>query len=176
MIFKALLHFHISSAQDASIVSSGASLVVQMVKTPSAMQETQVQSLGQEDPLEKESLPTSIFLPENSVDRVLELSNSLPGSQPVSNQMQFIFTAVSLGIPSSFLPKTSYRGLHQPKLPSLPSLAFLFSLISCFPLLPPCCLFAFPGPCICCLLPFTIVTREGKNDYSFKHILGEKHF
>ena len=80
MIFKALLHFHISSAQDASIVSSGASLVVQMVKNPSAMQETQVQSLGQEDPLEKESLPTSIFLPENSVDRVLELSNSLPGS------------------------------------------------------------------------------------------------
>ena len=31
-----------------------ASLVAQMVKTPSTMQETQVQSLGQEDPLEKE--------------------------------------------------------------------------------------------------------------------------
>ena len=31
-----------------------ASLVVQMVKNLSAMQETQVQSLGQEDPLEKE--------------------------------------------------------------------------------------------------------------------------
>ena len=30
-----------------------ASLVVQMVKNPPAMQETQVQSLGQEDPLEK---------------------------------------------------------------------------------------------------------------------------
>ena len=91
-----------------------------MVKNPSAMQETQVQSLGQEDPLEKESLPTSIFLPENSVDRVLELSNSLPGSQPVSNQMQFIFTAVSLGIPSSFLPKTSFRGPHQPSSPHCP--------------------------------------------------------
>ena len=32
----------------------GASLVAQMVKNPSAMQETQVQSLGWEDPLEKE--------------------------------------------------------------------------------------------------------------------------
>ena len=31
----------------------GASLVTLMVKNPPAMQETQVQSLGQEDPLEK---------------------------------------------------------------------------------------------------------------------------
>ena len=30
-----------------------ASLVAQMVKNPTALQETQVQSLGQEDPLEK---------------------------------------------------------------------------------------------------------------------------
>ena len=35
------------------ISSRGASLVAQMVKNPPAMQETQVQSLGQEDPLEK---------------------------------------------------------------------------------------------------------------------------
>ena len=33
---------------------SGPSLVVQMVKNPPAMQDTQIQSLGQEDPLEKE--------------------------------------------------------------------------------------------------------------------------
>ena len=32
---------------------SWVSLVAQMVKNPHAMQETQVQSLGQEDPLEK---------------------------------------------------------------------------------------------------------------------------
>ena len=32
---------------------AGASLVPQMVKNPPAMQETRVQSLGQEDPLEK---------------------------------------------------------------------------------------------------------------------------
>ena len=40
-----------------------ASLVAQMVKNPPTMQETQVQSLGWEDPLEKEWLPTPVFLP-----------------------------------------------------------------------------------------------------------------
>ena len=34
-----------------------------MVKNLSAMQETQVRYLGQEDPLEKELQPTSVFLP-----------------------------------------------------------------------------------------------------------------
>ena len=36
------------------IICIGVSLVTQMVKRLLAMQETQVQSLGQEDPLEKE--------------------------------------------------------------------------------------------------------------------------
>ena len=45
---------------------AGASLVAQMVKNLPAMQETQVQSLSQEDPLEKEWLPTPVFLPEES--------------------------------------------------------------------------------------------------------------
>ena len=35
-----------------------------MVKNLPAMQETCVQSLGQEDPLRKEWLPTPVFLPE----------------------------------------------------------------------------------------------------------------
>ena len=39
-----------------------ASLVVQVVKNLSAMQETGVQSLGQEDPLEKEMIIHSSFL------------------------------------------------------------------------------------------------------------------
>ena len=38
------------------------SLVAQMVKNLPAMQEIWVQSLGQEDPLEKEWLPTPLFL------------------------------------------------------------------------------------------------------------------
>ena len=42
---------------------SGASLVTQLVKNPSAMQETWAQSLGWEDPLEKERLPTPVFWP-----------------------------------------------------------------------------------------------------------------
>ena len=37
-------------------------LVAQLVKNPPAMQETQVQFLGQEDPLEKEMATHSSFL------------------------------------------------------------------------------------------------------------------
>ena len=42
----------------------GAFLVVQTVKNLPAMTETQVQSLGQEDPLEKTRLTSLVFLPE----------------------------------------------------------------------------------------------------------------
>ena len=41
-------------------------MVAQTVKNLPAMQETQVQSLGQEDPLEREWLPTLVFLPGKS--------------------------------------------------------------------------------------------------------------
>ena len=41
---------------------SWASLVAQKVKNPPAMWETWVRSLGWEDPLEKERLPTPVFL------------------------------------------------------------------------------------------------------------------
>ena len=41
-------------------------LVAQMVKSLPAVQETRVQSLGQEDPLEKEMQPTPVFLPGKS--------------------------------------------------------------------------------------------------------------
>ena len=37
-----------------------------MGKNPPAMKETQVQSLGEEDPLEKERQPTPVFLPGKS--------------------------------------------------------------------------------------------------------------
>ena len=40
-----------------------ASLVAQMVKNLPTMQKTQVQSLGQEDPLRRLWLPTPVFLP-----------------------------------------------------------------------------------------------------------------
>ena len=36
---------------------------VQLIKNPPAMQETPVQFLGREDPLEKERLPTPVFWP-----------------------------------------------------------------------------------------------------------------
>ena len=44
------------------IYMTGASLVVQIVKNLSAMQETQVRSLGQEDLLEKEMVTHSNIL------------------------------------------------------------------------------------------------------------------
>ena len=43
-----------------------ASLVALMVKNPSAMKETQVWSLGREDPAEKGRQPTPVFLPGES--------------------------------------------------------------------------------------------------------------
>ena len=45
---------------------TGASLIAQMVKNLPAVQETWVQSLGQEDPLRKEWQPTPLFLPGES--------------------------------------------------------------------------------------------------------------
>ena len=44
----------------------GASFGAQIVKNLPTMQETWIQSLGQEDPLEKEWQPTPVFLPGES--------------------------------------------------------------------------------------------------------------
>ena len=41
-----------------------------MIKNLPTMQETWVQSLSQEDPLDREWLPIPVLLPENSIDRV----------------------------------------------------------------------------------------------------------
>ena len=49
--------------QFAGDLSTWASLVAQMVKCLPVMGETRVRSLGWEDPLEKERLPTSVFWP-----------------------------------------------------------------------------------------------------------------
>ena len=55
----------------------GTSLVSQMVKNLSAIQETRIQALGREDPLEKEWLPTPVFLP-----RGIHGQRSLVGYHP----------------------------------------------------------------------------------------------
>ena len=51
------------------MVGERTSLVAQLVKNLPAMQETQVQSLGWEDPLEMEMATTPIFLLGNPMDR-----------------------------------------------------------------------------------------------------------
>ena len=48
---------------------TGTSLVAQMAKRLPTMQETQVQSLGWADPLEKEMATTPVFLPGDPMDR-----------------------------------------------------------------------------------------------------------
>ena len=51
-----------NSSDLAAAAAAGASLVAQMVKHLSAMKDTQVQSLGWEDPLEKEMAAHSSIL------------------------------------------------------------------------------------------------------------------
>ena len=46
----------------SSVDPSWASLMTQLVKNPPAVQETPVPFLGREDPLEKDRLPTPVFL------------------------------------------------------------------------------------------------------------------
>ena len=57
-------------------VPKKAFLLAQSVKSLPAMQETQIQFLGQEDPLEKEWQPTPVFLPGES-HRQRSLAGSL---------------------------------------------------------------------------------------------------
>ena len=65
-------YFHINQESEVeeglaiNITRMWASLMAQMVKNLPAMQEMWVQSLGQEDPLEKEMAPTPVFLPGKS--------------------------------------------------------------------------------------------------------------
>ena len=54
---------HSENTAQFSLLKKRASLVAQLVKNPPAMQETWVQTLGWEDPLEKERLPTPVFWP-----------------------------------------------------------------------------------------------------------------
>ena len=67
---------------------SWASLVAQMAKNQSAMPEIWVQSLGWEDPLEKEMQPTPIFLPEEAHgQRSLVGYTQSMGSQRVRHEL-----------------------------------------------------------------------------------------
>ena len=63
----------------------GASLVAQTVKNLPTMRETQVPSLGREDPLEKGMAPTSIFFPGKSHGQ-----RSLAGYSPWGQKESFM--------------------------------------------------------------------------------------
>ena len=61
-IGQVLFHLFLTSTLEGRSVIKPVSLVAQLVKNLPAMQETQVQSLGQEDPLEKEMATHSSIL------------------------------------------------------------------------------------------------------------------
>ena len=53
LYYKGSIHKHIHSQKYTTHIQVGFSLIAQLVKNPPVMQETLVQFLGQEDPLEK---------------------------------------------------------------------------------------------------------------------------
>ena len=66
----------------------GTSLVAQMVKCLPTMQETQVQSLGWEDLLEKEWQPTPVFLPGKSHGQRILAGYSPRGHKRVGHDLE----------------------------------------------------------------------------------------
>ena len=72
-------------------IYSLASLVAQMVMHLSATQETQVQSLGGEDPLEKEMAATPVFLPGKSHGQRSLMGYSLWGSKELDTTERLHF-------------------------------------------------------------------------------------
>ena len=79
-----------------------ASLVAQLVKNPPTMQETWVWSLGWEDPLERERLPTPVFWPG-------EFQGQSMGSQTVRHDWAtFTYTALVTND-----PQKNWRSCHR---------------------------------------------------------------
>ena len=72
-----LLQYHVYNSYDPHMIFPGGSVV----KNPPAMQETQVQSLGQEDPLEKEMVTHSTIFAWEIMYRVSLRVTALVGSQ-----------------------------------------------------------------------------------------------
>ena len=87
-------------------MNKDASLVAQTVKNLPAMQETWIQSLGQEDPLEKDMQPTPVFLPGEFHEQ-----RSLAGYSPwnlkesdTTEQLTSVNVAFQLGLTLTLLP------------------------------------------------------------------------
>ena len=85
--------------------NSYSSLVAQMVKNLPEMQETQVQSLGREDPLEKGMTAHSSVCLENPVDR--SLADYSPWGYKELDMTEHIYTTPALWILASALPSWS---------------------------------------------------------------------
>ena len=74
--------------------------MTQLIKNPPAMQETQVQSLGGEDPLERECQPTPVFLPEKPHGQRSLVSYSLWGHKEldITERLSLLDSTEKLGM------------------------------------------------------------------------------
>ena len=98
-----------------AIFSPGASLVVQMVRSLSAMEETWVRSLGWEHPWKRKCLPTPVFLPGESHGQ-----RNLAGYSPCGFKESYTtewltfttFGPFSQGGPSNWKQLSSMRQVH----------------------------------------------------------------
>ena len=119
---ESALNYHIASQPGSSDVK-GASLVVQLVKSPPAMRETWVQSLGWEDPLEKgKAAPSSVLAWK--IPRTVWSTGwqRLSYNPPILSRSPFPFShlrprvpAVSLGYTSDILFTPFRNALFQPE-------------------------------------------------------------
>ena len=106
------------------------SLVVQTVKNPPAMRETRVWSLGREDPLEKEWLPTPVFLPGEFHGQRSLVSYSPRGckesdvTERLSDPVSSLKRTHSLAFPSHLVALF----LTSPLSEGVPALCLVFSL------------------------------------------------
>ena len=71
MDLSVCVHVCVICQRKCGVDQGGASLISQLVKNPPAMQETPVQLLGREYKLERDRLPTPVFLgfPYDSADK-----------------------------------------------------------------------------------------------------------
>ena len=99
-----------------------------MMKNPPAMQETRVQSLGQEDPLEKEWPPTPVFLPGESHGQRSPVGYSPQGRKESDTTQRLPPRPLNLGLTAVY---------HRPspldhKLPK-PAVSVGLTLLCCQP-------------------------------------------
>ena len=95
-----------------SLYTVRASLIAQLVKSPPAVQETPVRFLDREDPLEKDRLPTPVFLsfPCGSAGKESACNEGDLGSTPGLGR----FPGEGIRLPTPVFCPGEFPGLYSP--------------------------------------------------------------